>query len=108
MEHEFYCRVRRYFRDNDYEMWSVEFDYGEGYLAEDKIVLNWNHNKPNVLWLIKLEGRLKSEEYESIVLGLFEDVSGGEGTFILKRKLDTNVEEYDVNNLIDEYTKVFG
>lgn len=107
MEHEFYCRVRRYFKDDSYEVWSLEFDYGEGYSAEDKMILKWNNNKPKVLCLINSEDRIESEEYISILLGLFEDLTEGEGAFELKRILDLNVNEYDIEDLIRTHTLVY-
>lgn len=64
MEHEFYCRMRRYFRNIFYEIWSMEFDYGEGYLAEDKLIVNWCDDMPRVLCLMKSKDRLVSEEYD--------------------------------------------
>ena len=107
MDHECYCRARRYFKDENYEVWSLEFDYGEGYLAEDKLILKWG-DRLKALWLIKSEARMTSEEYESIVLALFEDLVGGEGTFDLKRRLELQAGEYDIQNLIEEHTKYFG
>lgn len=107
MEHKFYCRVRRYFKDDYYEAWSIEFDYGEGYLAEDKMILEWNKNKPLVLCLINSRDRMESEEYMSIILGLFEDITEGEGSFELKRIFDLNVDEYDINDLINKHSLMF-
>lgn len=106
MEHEFYCRTRRYFRNDSYEVWSLEFDYGDGYSAEDKMILEWNNNNPRVLWLINSRDRMESEEYTSIILGLFEDITEGEGSFELKRIFDSNVEEYDIEDLINKHAFV--
>lgn len=100
MKHEFYSRVRRFFKSNEFECWSVEFDYnGDGYVSEDKIVLEWNNNEPRVLVITNSTERMTSEEYTSIILGLFEDVTDGEGTFKLKCIFDTNVAEYDIEDL---------
>jgi hypothetical protein len=107
MKHEFYCRVRRYYRDNSYEVWSLEFDYGDGYSAEDKLILEWNNDAPNVLVLINSMDRIESEEYESIILSLFEDMTQGEGTFKLKRIFDLEVEEYDIEDLIQKHNLIF-
>lgn len=107
MKHDFYCRVRRFFRDASYEIWSVEFDYGEGYLAEDKIIIKWSDGIPEVLCFINVKDRMESEEYTSIILALFEDLTDGEGTFELKRIYDTNVEEYDIKDLINKHTMFY-
>nr|WP_288824887.1 hypothetical protein [uncultured Clostridium sp.] len=107
MEHEFYCRARRYFKDDFYEAWSLEFDYGNGYSAEDKMILEWCNNKPRVLCLINSRERMKSEEYTSIILGLFEDITEGEESFELKRIFDLNVDEYDIEDLINKHTLIY-
>ena len=88
MQHEFYCRGRRYFRSNSHEIWSMEFDYGEGYVSEDVIILYWNDKEPEVLCLTISKDRLKSEEYLSIILGLFEDLIEGDKTLQLRRIFD--------------------
>lgn len=108
MKHEFYSRVRRYFRSNEFECWSVEFDYnGDGYISEDKIVLEWNNNEPRVLVITKSADRMTSEEYTGIILGLFEDLTDGEGTFYLKRIFDTNVDEYDIDDMKKLHIKFY-
>lgn len=106
MQHEFYCRTKRYFRSDIYEVWSMEFDYGEGYSAEDKMIIEWNHNRPRVLCLINSVERMNSEEYASIMLGLFEDLTEGEGSFELKCLHDLEVEEYDVEDLIKTHSSI--
>ncbi len=107
MEHEFYCRARRYFRNNLYEIWSMEFDYGEGYLAEDKMIIKWCDDIPRVLCLLKSKDRLVLEEYTSIILGLFEDLTDGEGTFRLEKVFDPEVEEYDIQDLMDKHSSIY-
>lgn len=107
MKHKFYCRLRRYYMSKQYEIWSVEFDYGEGYLAEDKLVIKWVENSPLVMCIIKEADRVESEEYLSIILGLFEDITDGEGTFELKRILDLDVEEYDIEDLLKKHSLIF-
>lgn len=107
MEHEFYCRMRRYFRNISYEIWSMEFDYGEGYLAEDKLIVNWCDDMLRVLCLMKSKDRLVSEEYTSIILGIFEDLTDGEGTFRLEKVFDPEVEEYDVQDLVNIHSSIY-
>lgn len=85
----------------------MEFDYGDGYSAEDKMILEWNDNKPKVLILINSRDRMDSEEYTNIILGIFEDLTDGEGTFELKRIFDANVNEYDVEDLINMHTIIY-
>ena len=108
MFHEFYSRVRRYFRNEEFEFWSIEFDYdGTGYAAEDKLILKWNHHQPKVLLLTASHERITSEEYNSIILGLFEDLTDGEGTFELKYIFDANIAEYDIEELEQIHMKAF-
>lgn len=108
MEHEFYCRLRRYFRNEEYECWSSEFDYGEGFVAEDKIILQWSNSGPRVLMITSSDEHMKSEEYTTIILGLFEDITEGEGTYELKRLCDMNVEEYSIEDLKKRHRKVYS
>lgn len=109
MEHEFYSRLRRFERNEELELWSVEFDYtGEGYVSEDKIILEWNNNEPRVLLITNSNDRMVSEEYTGIILGLFEDLTGGEGTFQLRRIYDKNVDEYDIQDLQKIHRKIYS
>ena len=107
MEHDFYCRVRRYYRDIHNEIWSIEFDYGDGYVAEDKVILEWDNKDIKVLWLIQSSDRMESEEYTSIILALFEDIIDDEGDFQLVREYEINVMEYDVEELKNKHSLVF-
>lgn len=107
MKHEFYCRLRRYFRDEEYECWGGEFDYGEGYIAEDKIILQWSNSGPKVLMITVSDLRMKSDEYTSIIWGLFEDLTEGEGTFEIRRLCDMDVDEYDIEDLKKKHEEIF-
>lgn len=87
----------------------MEFDYtGEGYVSEDKIILEWNNNEPRVLLITNSNDRMVSEEYTGIILGLFEDLTGGEGTFQLRRIYDKNVDEYDIQDLQKIHRKIYS
>ena len=108
MEHKFYCRLRRYFRNGEYECWSGEFDYGEGFVAEDKIILQWSNSGPKVLMITSSDEHIESDEYTSIILGLFEDITDGEGTFELKRLYDKDVDDYSIEDLKKKHKTVYS
>jgi len=101
MNHEFYCRLRRYYKDGNYEIWSIEFDYGDGYSAEDKCIIKFDNSNIKACMLIKSSERIDSEEYVSIILGLFEDIIPDDGDFKLDKLLDSEVDEYYPKDLID-------
>lgn len=107
MNHSFWCRLRRYYRNEKYEVWSVEFDYGDGYSAEDKLIIKWVENIPLAMCLVKKSDRVGSEEYQSIILGLFEDLTDGEGSFGLKYIVDREVDEYDIEDLIKKHSLLY-
>ena len=104
--HEFWCRFRRYYRKESIECWSIEFDYdNEGFEALDRLVIVFPQNKlelVKVLLLSKDADRIKNDEYLSYILGIFEDLTDGEGSFCIRRVYDEELDKYDVNDLIEK------
>ena len=71
------------------------------------MILRWSGNSTKVLCLVNAKERLESDEYLGILLGLFEDVTLGEGNFELKRICDCNVGEYAVKDLVNKLEQVY-
>lgn len=107
MENKFQCRARRYFKDSQYEIWSLELDYGEGYIASDKLILEWDNKDIKALWLIQSSDRMESEYYTSVILALFEDIIEDDGDFLLEREQVNDVMEYDIQDLKKKHNVTF-
>ena len=100
----FYVRPRRYYKNESNEVWSMEHSYGEGFVAEDKMIIRFS--KPNVnAWLIvKDKSRKNIEEYIIYAYALFDDIVPESGESNVKVIVDANVQEYWPEELIEKYS----
>ena len=105
MRDDFKCRLARYYKNKEYECWSIQYDLdGDGFQAYDVLVLHFVHEKEvkvKALFLSQLEECLNSEIVLSYILATFEDLTDGEGSFILQKQLDAKIDEYWPKDLID-------
>lgn len=78
---------------------------GKGFQALDVLVLHFVEDekvKVKALFLSQIEECLNSENVLAYILATFEDLTDGEGSFILKKYLDPNVDNYWPEDLIDK------
>lgn len=106
MRDDIKCRLARYYKKEGYECWSIQYDLdGKGFQAFDVLVLHFVDEKEvkvKALFLSQLEECLNSENVLSYILAVFEDLTDGEGSFILKKQLDSKVDDYWPKDLIDK------
>ena len=105
MRDDIKCRMARYYKNKEYECWSIQYDLdGKGFQAFDIVVLHFVDEKEvyvKALFLSQFEDSLNSENVLAYILALFEDLTDGEGSFVLKKKFDTKVDDYWPEDLID-------
>ena len=65
----FCIRPRRYYKKDVYEIWSMEHNNGEGFIAEDVLVIKFEENYIKALLIVKEATRSDIDEYNSYVYG---------------------------------------
>lgn len=100
----FFVRPRRYYKDSSFEVWSMEHTYGDGFIAEDKMVIQFNESNINVWLVVKNKSRKYLEEYMSYVYALFDDIIPESGESRVQVIVDADVQEYYPEELIEKFS----
>lgn len=80
-----YFRPRRYYKNSKYEVWSMEHNYGEGFIADDRLILCSEEMKITAYLIVKDKARENADEYYSYVYALFDDLLDDAGERIVNR-----------------------
>lgn len=100
----FFVRPRRYYKDGSFEVWSMEHTYGDGFVAEDKMMIQFNESNINVWLVVKDKSREDLEEYMSYVYALFDDIIPESGESKVQVIVDADVQEYWPEELIEKFS----
>lgn len=98
----FCIRPRRYYKKDVYEIWSMEHNNGEGFIAEDVLVIKFEENYIKALLIVKEATRADIDEYNSYVYALFDDLVDDSAKVDLKIIIDETVQEYWPEKLIEK------
>jgi hypothetical protein len=96
----FFVRPRRYYKNGSFEVWSMEHNYGDGFFAEDKLIIQFNEDSTNVWLVVKDKARKDLEEYMSYVYGLIDYILSIQEDVNVKVLADENVQEYYPEDLL--------
>ena len=97
----FFVRPRRYYKNESIEVWSMEHSYGDGFVAEDKMIIQFAEPNVNAWLVVKDKSRKNLDEYMSYVYALFDDIVPEPGESKVTVIVDANVQEYWPEELIE-------
>lgn len=104
----FYVRPRRYYKSEINEVWSMEYDIGEGFIAEDVLALEFAKDTIKALLIVRDENRVNKEEYKAYCYALFSDLVDDSEKAKLKIIHDKNVYDYWPEEIIGKLKEVYG